>query len=99
MTRYDKLLHRLLSETADRSFRFEDLCTLLGRLGFTEHRRAGSHRIFIRADVAEILNLQSRRGGEAKPYQVRQVRNVVLKYGQAHLLSSDDVDAETDDEA
>lgn len=99
MTRHIKLLERLLSGTADRSFRFADLCALLQRLGFVEHRRVGSHRIFIHAKVAEILNLQPRNTGEAKPYQVRQVRVVVLKYGLAQALSRATLDAETDDEA
>lgn len=99
MSRYAKLLDRLLSGTADRSFRFDDLCALLERVGFVEHRRTGSHRIFTRADVAEILNLQPRSGGEAKPYQVRQARAVVLKYGLAQSLSRAKGDAETDDEA
>lgn len=99
MTRRVKLLHRLLSGTADRSFRFEDLCALLEGLGFVEHRRAGSHHIFTRADVPEILNLQPRGSGEAKPYQVRQVRAVVLKYGLARSLSRDERHTETEDEA
>ncbi|MDP2958770.1 MAG: hypothetical protein Q8N53_20265 [Longimicrobiales bacterium] len=33
----------------------------------------------LRAGVDEILNLQPR-GGMAKPYQVKQVRHVILKY-------------------
>ena len=94
MTRYAKLLARLLSGTADRAFRFDDLCALLRRLGFVERQRGGSHHIFSRDGVAEILNLQPRGGGEAKPYQVRQVRDVVLKYGLAQLLAG-----EGDDEA
>lgn len=99
MSRYAKLIDRLLSGTADRSLRFEDLCALLERLGFVEHRRAGSHRIFVHADVPEILNLQPRTGGEAKPYQVRQVRAVVLRYGLARSLSRSKADEENDDEA
>jgi hypothetical protein len=47
-------------------------------LGFSE-RVKGSHHIFTRADVAEILNLQAR-GSFAKPYQVKQVRTVILRY-------------------
>lgn len=94
MTRYAKLLARLLSGTADRAFRFDDLCALLRRLGFDERQRGGSHHIFSRDGVPEILNLQPRGGGEAKPYQVRQVRDVVLKYGLAQLLAG-----EGDDEA
>ena len=94
MTRHAKLLARLLSGTADRAFRFDDLCALLRRLGFDERQRGGSHHIFSRDGVPEILNLQPRGGGEAKPYQVRQVRDVVLKYGLAQLLAG-----EGDDEA
>ena len=85
--------------SSDRSFRFDDLCNLLERLGFTEHRRPGSHRIFTRVDIAEILNLQPRRGGEAKPYQVRQVRDVVLKYGLARSQPGALDTAETDNDA
>ena len=96
MTRHAKLLARLLSGTADQAFRFDDLCTVLRRLGFAERQRGGSHHIFAREGVAEILNLQPRGGGQAKPYQVRQVRDVVVKYGLAEPLPAD---SETDDEA
>ncbi|CAN5731959.1 hypothetical protein BH23GEM5_BH23GEM5_16800 [soil metagenome] len=51
---------------------------LLLHVGFEERIR-GSHHIFTREDSAEILNLQPK-GNKAKPYQVRQVRHVVLKY-------------------
>ena len=44
-----------------------------------EDSRRGSHHIFSRDGVSEILNLQPR-GGKAKPYQVKQVRSVILKY-------------------
>jgi len=39
----------------------------------------GSHQIFRKAGVEEKINLQ-REGSDAKPYQVRQVRAVILKY-------------------
>ena len=80
MTRHAKNVARLLSGTADRSFPFNDLCAILRRLGFEERQGGGSHRIFFRAGVAEILNLQPRSGGQAKAYQVRQVREVVVRY-------------------
>jgi hypothetical protein len=48
-------------------------------LGFAERVR-GSHHIFTRVDVAEILNLQPK-GNKAKAYQVKQVRSVILAYG------------------
>lgn len=47
-------------------------------LGF-EMRVRGSHHIFARDGVAEILNLQPK-GSNSKPYQVKQVRNVIVKY-------------------
>lgn len=40
---------------------------------------AAATNIFTREDVAEILNLQPK-GNKAKPYQVRQVRHVIIKY-------------------
>lgn len=51
---------------------------MLVRLGF-ERRTRGSHNVFRRAGVAEKPNLQ-RSGSNAKPYQVRQVRDIILKY-------------------
>jgi hypothetical protein len=39
----------------------------------------GSHHIFRKAGVEEKINLQ-RDGNNAKPYQVKQVRAVLLKY-------------------
>ena len=48
------------------------------RLGFEERVR-GSHHIFTKGGVEEILNLQAK-GGKAKPYQVKQVRTVIIKY-------------------
>ena len=47
-------------------------------LGFSE-RIKGSHRIFTRHGVDEILNLQHR-GSLAKAYQVKQVRKIIVKY-------------------
>lgn len=74
----DKILERVLQGTADANIRFDDLVALLRKLGFEERIR-GDHHIFSRSDVEEILNLQPR-GGQAKPYQVKQVRMVILKY-------------------
>jgi predicted RNA binding protein YcfA (HicA-like mRNA interferase family) len=74
----DKVLERVLSRISDVNIRFDDLCHLLSSLGF-EMRVRGSHHIFRKAGVEEKINLQ-REGSEAKPYQVRQVRAVILKY-------------------
>ena len=65
---------------ADQTIRFSELCSLLNRLGFAERQRGGSHRIFSATGVAEIVNLQARPDGTAKPYQVRQVREMIERY-------------------
>jgi predicted RNA binding protein YcfA (HicA-like mRNA interferase family) len=79
-----KTLEQILRGTADANVRFDDLCNLLHRLGFDE-RISGSHHIFTRQDVHEILNLQPR-NKQAKPYQVKQVRGVIITYRLADQL-------------
>ncbi len=51
---------------------------MLKKYGFQE-RIKGSHHIFSKEGVVEILNLQPKEG-KAKTYQVKQVRQVLLKY-------------------
>lgn len=81
MTAQQKLLRKILSASSDTNIGFETLCSLLLTLGFEERVRGG-HRIFSKVGVEEILNLQPR-GSEAKAYQVKQVREVIIKYGLA----------------
>ncbi len=78
MTQRDKILERVLRGASDTDILFSELCRLLRNLGFDERIR-GSHHIFIKDGIEEILNLQPR-GSKAKPYQVKQMRNVILKY-------------------
>ena len=90
MTRHEKLLQKVLRGASDGNVGFDELCELLRRLGFGERRRGGSHRIFSRDGVAEILNVQPRAGGRAKGYQVKQIRQVILKYDLAGEAPDDD---------
>ena len=78
MTRPRLLLERILRGQSDASISFDDLRNLLRRLGF-EERSKGSHFIYRREDIEERINLQSD-GKDAKVYQVRQVRAVILRY-------------------
>ena len=73
-----KNLIALLSGSKDQNIRFETLRTILLNFGFKE-RVKGSHHIFSKHGVEEIINIQSKKK-MAKPYQVKQVRNVILKY-------------------
>jgi hypothetical protein len=75
---WSKTLARVLRGTADENVRFDELCELLKRLGFAERIR-GDHHIFTRDGVEEILNLQPK-GSMAKAYQVKQVREVVVRH-------------------
>ena len=80
MSQPEKLLLRILRGTSDTNIGFDELCGLLTHLGF-EVRVRGSHHVFSKTDIAELINLQ-RDGSSAKPYQVKQVRNVIVKYKQ-----------------
>lgn len=72
-----KTLRQVLSGTSDASIRFDDVCVLLESLGFDKRVR-GSHHLFRKTGVEERINLQ-RDGGQAKPYQIKQVRAMIIK--------------------
>ncbi|MFP4172389.1 MAG: type II toxin-antitoxin system HicA family toxin [Candidatus Hydrogenedentota bacterium] len=78
MGKYSKLKQAILAGGCDANVEFAGLCQLLTRLGFDERVR-GDHHIFTREDVEEILNLQPK-ANKAKAYQVKQVRNILVKY-------------------
>jgi predicted RNA binding protein YcfA (HicA-like mRNA interferase family) len=78
MSKREKLLWTVLGGRSDSNIPFNELCNLLQYLGFAE-RIKGSHHIYTRENVPEILNIQPK-GSTAKPYQVKQIRNVLVKY-------------------
>jgi len=78
VAKIDKILEKVLRGVSDANIDFQDLYQLLTGLGFQERIR-GSHHIYTKDGVMEIINLQPR-GSKAKPYQVKQVRNLILKY-------------------
>ena len=78
MGKYEKLIFQILQGTSDANISFLDLVNLLQHFGF-EMRIKGSHHIFRKKGVEEKPNLQ-KDGSKAKPYQVKQVRSIILKY-------------------
>ncbi len=78
MSKYANLLLTILIGASDSNISFKDLCQLMSRLGF-EERINGSHHIFRKSGIEEKINLQ-KDGNKAKTYQVKQVRNVIIKY-------------------
>lgn len=81
MAKHLTLLEQILRGGGDANISFSEMLGLLKRLGFQE-RIKGSHHIFSRQGVDEILNLQAD-GNKCKPYQVKQVRKVIINYGLA----------------
>ncbi len=74
-----KIMQSIMSGTQDRNIKFIDLQKLLSTLGF-ECRIRGDHFIYWKDGIDEIINIQPE-GNKAKAYQVKQIRNIILKYG------------------
>lgn len=72
-----KLLRKAL--TSPKNFRFGDMVTLAEAFGFRLSRSSGSHHIYTRPCVAELLNLQEV-DGKAKPYQIGQFLRLIERY-------------------
>ncbi|MBA3390823.1 MAG: type II toxin-antitoxin system HicA family toxin [Rubrobacter sp.] len=85
MGRRRKLLDRILSEYSDANIPFAQTRTLLKALGFEERVR-GSHHVFKRPEILERVVLQPTREGLLKPYQVRQLREVIVEYNLGQEL-------------
>lgn len=79
MGRRRKHYEKIVGASSDANIEFDRSRNLLVNLGFTERIR-GSHHVFSREDVEELINLQRAPGGKCKPYQVGQMRRVLLKY-------------------
>lgn len=78
MGKREKIFASILRGASDNNVAFSDLRYVLESLGFAE-RIKGDHFIFVKPEVDEIVNLQPK-GNKAKAYQVKQVRNLILKY-------------------
>jgi hypothetical protein len=74
MSKAEKLATKILSGKSDKNFAFNDLCYVLERAGFQLRPGKGSHRIYYKDGVVEIVNVQPR-NGKAKPYQVNRCAN------------------------
>jgi hypothetical protein len=74
-----KIINKVLSGLSDQNIRFASLRKLLISFNFVE-RIKGDHHILTREDIVEILNIQPHSNGKAKAYQVKQIRNIILRY-------------------
>ncbi|MDZ7803411.1 hypothetical protein [Thiohalophilus sp.] len=71
-------MEKILRGASDANIAFDDIRGMLLHLGFDERIR-GSHHVYRKEGVEEKINMQ-RSGNKAKPYQVMQVREILLKY-------------------
>ena len=60
--------------------RFVEFTRLPEGFGFTLDRQRGSHRLYVREDVREFVNVQPPSNGKAKPAQVREFLALVQRY-------------------
>lgn len=70
-------LKKIISNS--RNIRFDDFIKLVIAFGFELDRIKGSHQIFKKAGISELINLQNV-NGEVKPYQIKQFLSLIEKY-------------------
>ena len=78
MSKRKKFIFKLLIGQSDNNIEFDELCNLLVHFGFIQ-RIEGSHHIFYKDEINEILNIQPK-NGKAKNYQVKQIRDLIIRY-------------------
>ncbi|MCP5250966.1 MAG: type II toxin-antitoxin system HicA family toxin [Burkholderiales bacterium] len=78
MGKHDKLIEKILRGTSDANIAFDDIRGLLIHLGFDERIR-GSHHLYRKVGIEEKINMQ-KAGNKTKPYQISQIREILLKY-------------------
>ena len=72
-----KLLERIYNN--NKNVKFSEFTLLVEAFGFTQIRVRGSHHIYAREGIYDMVNIQNDKG-EAKPYQVKQFLNLVEIY-------------------
>ena len=78
MSRYSKAYAHIMMRRSDSTVPLDEICGLMLRLGF-DCRVRGDHHIFTMEGIEEIINLQPK-NGMGKAYQVKQIRDLLLKY-------------------
>lgn len=78
MSSVEKIVDKILSGKSDHNIDFNDFKKFIIYFGFKERIR-GSHHVYTKAGIREIINIQPL-GSLSKAYQVKQVRNIIIKY-------------------
>ena len=77
VSKIEKLLSR--AKSSPQHVRFDEICKLAEYFGFHLKGGKGSHRVYSKKGVSEILTFQNI-DGMAKPYQVRQLLDIIERY-------------------
>lgn len=78
MTKTDKLLKK--AQASPQNLSFLDLCRLTEAYGFDWVHGEGSHRVYGRAGIREVLVFQPGKNGQAKTYPVKQLLHLIEQY-------------------
>jgi hypothetical protein len=78
MSRAEKLFDKVRNNP--QNVRFDEICKLAEAFGFKCKGGKGSHTVYTRKGIPEILNFQNV-NGMAKPYQARQFLKIIEEYG------------------
>ena len=72
-----KLLAKI--QNSSKNIRYGDFTSLVEAFRFRRMRGEGSHNVYEREDVPEMVNIQND-NGKAKPYQIKQFLSLIEKY-------------------
>lgn len=79
MSKKAKLLMKIMNRAQANNVTFSELCGLVELLGFVLKNVTGSHHIYVKDAIKEIINLQPGKNGKAKAYQVEEVRALIIE--------------------
>jgi predicted RNA binding protein YcfA (HicA-like mRNA interferase family) len=75
MTKADKKNQKIRRNP--KSVKFQDLVSFLEDYGFSLDRVSGSHHVFVHPDIDSPINIQKKKDGTAKAYQVKQAIKII----------------------
>ncbi|MCL2405666.1 MAG: type II toxin-antitoxin system HicA family toxin [Defluviitaleaceae bacterium] len=77
----NKVYNAVTSGQSDNNIRYADLKNLILSLGFIFKGQKGSHAGYYHPDVHARISIQPTKDGKAKPYQVKQLRDIINHNG------------------
>ena len=78
MSKREKLISK--AKRTPKGLRYDEACKLAEIIGFEHTGGSGSHKVYTRDDIQEIINIQEGRDGMAKAYQVKQILEIMEEY-------------------